>query len=686
MILNKTKQKLNPFFIQTGKFGKLKDTSYKRDWTETSLIEGIGVKKTTNENFNYARLNWLRFTILLFVGLIIIRATTLQIVKGDHYYALAKGNRTRIERIEPKRGIIYDKNYKPLVVNVANFLLYFIPSSLPQSETEKNNILITISEIVDKLKLYEIRKILQSVDKNSLEYYNPLFITDNIPYEQAINLYLKTENWPGVILTNRTKRKYILPDNIIFNNSTSSPLLEEDILEKTHKINDLDDKKTEKNTNRIKSLSHILGYTGKINKKELDKFGKEYSPIDYVGKTGIEYFWEQELKGINGKKQIEVDAIGNQKKVVNEIPPIDGNNIIISINIELQQKIEEIVTKYLNELELTRSSIIILNPNNGEILALVSLPAYDNNVFARGISLKEYNDLLNHPDKPLFNRAISGEFPTGSTIKPVMVAAALEEHIVGEYTSFRSTGGVEIGSWYYPDWKEGGHGLVDARKALAESVNTYFYYIGGGFEDFKGLGIKRITQYSRLFGLGSQTGIDLTGDASGFLPSKEWKKKVKGERWYIGDTYHVSIGQGDVLATPLQVAMFTSVFANGGTLYRPHIATKIVSSDGKEVKNIDVTPIRSNFMDSYNIIVARQGLRRAVTSGSARKLYSLPVTSAGKTGTAQWSTKKEPHAWFTGFAPYRRPEIVITIIIEEGSDGSKIAVQIAKEILAWYFK
>ncbi|MFH1822962.1 MAG: penicillin-binding transpeptidase domain-containing protein, partial [Patescibacteria group bacterium] len=219
----------------------------------------------------------------------------------------------------------------------------------------------------------------------------------------------------------------------------------------------------------------------------------------------------------------------------------------------------------------------------------------------------------------------------------------------------------------------------------SQSVNTFFYYIGGGFEDFNGLGVDRIVNYAKLFGLGSQTGVDLANEASGFLPTKEWKEKTKGERWYIGDTYHLAIGQGDILVTPLQVANYTAVFANQGKLYRPHLIKQVLTDEDKLIGDIESAPIRENFIDSYNINVVRQGMRQAVTTGSARGLDSLSVKVAGKTGTAQWSSKKDNHSWFTGFAPYDNPEIVITILVEEGGEGSETAVPIAREVIEWYF-
>jgi penicillin-binding protein 2 len=316
---------------------------------------------------------------------------------------------------------------------------------------------------------------------------------------------------------------------------------------------------------------------------------------------------------------------------------------------------------------------------------MVSLPSYDNNQFAVGISTKDYQMLIENPDQPLFNRSVSGEFPSGSTIKPVMAAAALQERVVSENTKFQSSGGLRIGQWFFPDWQAGGHGSTDVRKAIAQSVNTYFYYIGGGYEEFQGLGVERIVRYGKLFGLGEQTGIDLPGEAKGFLPTPDWKKEAKGEPWYIGDTYHLSIGQGDLLVTPLQVAMYTAAFANGGTLFRPHLVKTVLFGDDRIMTSVKEEPIREKFIDEYDMQVVRDGMRQTVLSGSARSMQSVPVPVAGKTGTAQWSSKKDPHAWFTGFAPYDNPAVAITVLIEEGEEGSSVAVPVAREFLTWYF-
>lgn len=637
----------DPFVIREGriKLGNIKK-SYRLDWTEGALAAGGGENETIGKSFDFNKVRIISFFFIFLIFILFFRITWLQLVKGDYYYNLAEGNRIRIDRVEAKRGVIYDARYKSLVRNAANFLLYFVPIDLPNNQAEKDKIINKVCAILGNVSSEEINNALLKIKRGSLESYQPVFIADNIEYEKAILLDLESANMPGVVLTNKTRREY---------NLTSI------------------------------SLSHILGYSGKINEKELAKSGNEYLPIDYIGKMGIEYFWENELKGVNGKKQIEVDALGKEKKIINEELAQDGHNLALSLNIDVQKKLEESVAAELNKLKLKKASAIIMNPNNGEIIAMVSLPSYNNNVFARGITDAEYQSLAGNQDNPLFNRSISGEYPTGSVIKPVIAAAALEEGVITENTTVNSIGGIRINEWYFPDWKAGGHGITNVRKAIAESVNTFFYYIGGGYEQFTGLGVDRINQYGKLFGLYSQLGIDLPAEADGFLPSKEWKESAKGEKWYIGDTYHLAIGQGDLLATPLQVASYTSVFANGGKLYRPHLIKQILTDDDKIIGDIKLEIIRENFIKDGNIQIVRQGMRQTITSGSAKSLQTVPVEVAGKTGTAQLSGNKQPEAWFTGFAPYGNPEIVITVLIEEGGEGSSVAVPIAKDVLTWYF-
>ncbi|MFA5024738.1 MAG: penicillin-binding protein 2, partial [Patescibacteria group bacterium] len=568
---------------------------------------------------------------------------------------------------------------KPLVRNTANFVLYFRPIDLPKNELVRDNLLRQISQILDggqtatddifaatgtapinivadSSQFYKLKESLSKVAIGSLESYQSLFVVDNIDYDKAMLIALKLPDWPGVFLSSKIRREYLLPAT-----DGGSTVLGES------------------------SFAHILGYTGKINDSELKTLGASYSPIDYVGKMGIEYSWEKELKGIPGRKNIEVDALGRQKKVVNEVSAVNGVNLQLALDADLQLKAEEVANAYLKKANLHRAAVIVMNPSNGEILALVSLPGYNNNLFARGISQKEYDKFLEDINQPLFNRAVSGEFPSGSTIKPIFAAGALQEKVITEVTSFLSTGGLRIGEWFFPDWKTGGHGVIDVKKAIANSVNTFFYYIGGGYGDFKGLGVSGLVKYARLFGLGEPTGIDLPGERAGFVPTADWKEQIKKEPWYIGDTYHFAIGQGDVLVTPLQVANYTAAIANGGILYEPHLVSKILGEDNKIIEEIKPVVIRRDFIDTANLKIVRAGMRETVTLGSARSLNALPVSVAGKTGTAQWSTKKSPHAWFIGFAPYDNPRVAIMVLVEEGVEGSTIAVPIAKDILNWYF-
>lgn len=638
----------DPFVIQEGGAGtgKLR-RGYGDDWLEQPSATRLGDRETVGKSFDINKVSKISLVLLLFLGAIIGRAAWLQVVKGSYYYDLAEGNRIRVERLEAKRGVIYDRQGRTLVRNTANFLLYFVPADLPKDKIEQKKIIQAVSENLGGVKAEDIAEALAKIKPGSLESYQPLFIADNVDYDKAMALYLESDNMPGVVLTNKTRREYDLYSL---------------------------------------SLSHLLGYTGKINDTELKKFGKEYLPIDYIGKTGVENFWENEMRGLNGKKQIEVDALGKEKKIINQEVGEDGHNLVLSIDVELQKKLEEEVLSALKRLNLKKACAIALDPNNGEVLAMVSLPSFNNNDFAHGLTQEEYRAIADHPDQPLFNRCISGEYPSGSTIKPVVAAAGLQEKIINENTSFLSVGGLNIGQWFFPDWKAGGHGLADVKRALAESVNTFFYYIGGGYQDFKGLGLDLMVKYEKLFGLGEQGGVDMPGEASGFLPTEEWKLKTKGEQWYIGDTYHLAIGQGDILVTPLQVADYTAVFANGGSLYRPHLIKQVLNSQDRLIGQAENKPIRSNMVSAPNIEIVREGMRQTVTSGSASSLQGVIVPVAGKTGTAQWSTVKAPHAWFTGFAPYDKPEIVLTILIEQGVEGSTNAVPIAKEVLNWWFK
>jgi penicillin-binding protein 2 len=614
------------------------DTQY----IEDSLLENKPVEESyLSSNFEAAKLKWLFILIILVILCIIFRIGYLQIVKGSEYRLAAEENRIRIQEIKAPRGIIYDRNNTVLVHNVPNFILSFTSADLPDDEKEKK-------EIIDKIaKILELDSIelLNTINQQSIYSYQSFTLIDHISYEKAILLKIATADLPGISLNVVSFREYL--SNEYF--------------------------------------SHVIGYMGKVSPIDLEN-NLDYSYDDFIGKMGIEQFYDEKLRGKHGKKEIEVDSLGKESQIVNTSLPELGQSIVLTIDEGLQNVLGKAINDVVNNKQsITGAAAVALNPVNGEVLAIISNPTFDNNAITLGLNPEEYQEIINNPNNPLFNRAISGEYPSGSTIKPLIALAALEEGIINENSTFLSTGGIQIDKWFFPDWKAGGHGITDVRKAIAESVNTFFYMIGGGDETLEGLGVNRITSYLQLFGLGNLLGIDLAGEKNGFLPSKEWKEETKDERWYVGDTYHLSIGQGDILVTPLQVAAYTATIANGGTLYQPHLIKYFTTADKKVTDESEPIIIRDNFITQYYYQVVKDGLHQSVLSGSSRGLSDLTFSSAGKTGTAQFGSQGKTHAWFTSFAPYENPEIVITVIIEGGGEGHAVALPIAKQGLKYWF-
>lgn len=641
-------KKSDPFIIQNDS-DKINDKlvkDYQHKYLfEENLFQKDSHQETLSLSIDSKKIR-LFFYIIIFIFLVlIIRLINLQLVQGAELRKSAEENRVRIEAVRAPRGIIYDSQGDALVRNTPNFILTFTPADLPEDKNQLNQIINRLSSILN-IDSQELSNLFQSKQNSP---YEPVTIKEKIDYHQAMLLNIESASMAGVNLRNEYTREY--SDNYTF--------------------------------------SHILGYIGKISKEELSQYNKTndkpYLFNDLIGKDGLELFYEKELKGQNGKKQIEVDSQGKEKKVMAESSPQIGENLTLSIDHDLQVKLWQQLDNLTKEKGITGAAAVALNPNTGEVLALVSAPAYDINKMAGGLTSEEYQKLIKDAKNPFFDRAIAGEYPSGSTIKPVIAAAALQEGIITPATTFLSVGGIKIGEWFFPDWKAGGHGLTDVRKAIAESVNTFFYMIGGGDEKFNGLGIDRIKKYAEMFGLNHQLGIDLPGEASGFLPSKQWKESVKKEKWYIGDTYHLSIGQGDLLVTPLQVSSYMAAIANGGTLFKPHLVKKITDAIGNLIKEVAPEIIRNDFIKPEYLKVVREGLRQAVTSGSSRAMADLPFTSAGKTGTAQFGNEGKTHSWFTAFAPYENPEIVITVVVEGGGEGHELALPIAKEALKWWF-
>lgn len=582
--------------------------------------------------------------IFLMLIALIARAAYLDLGKGARYRAQAEGNRLRIAEIPSERGVMYDRNGTLLVRNVPDFTLTITPSDLPKTRAGRDDLIVQLAEAVG-ITPVDIEKALRNYQANLA---SPVPIKDHLEYEQALRLKIQSGRLPGVSVEDGTKREILLQPG-----GETQPVL---------------------------SLSHLIGYEGRVNEAEYAGLKSEgYLPTDAIGKTGIEASYEKQLRGEYGKKQIEVDAFGREQNVLASDEPVQGMDLTLTVDAKLQATAEASLRASVARNGRGRGSVVALDPKTGEILALVSWPSYDANEFARGITSKEYQKLAGDPNHPLFPRAVSGTFPPGSTIKTIVASAGLMAGVITPSTTVLSNGGIHVGAWFFPDWKYGGHGVTNVTKAIAQSVNTFFYAIGGGWDAIEGLGIDRLDAYFKLFGLGSRLGIDLPGEASGFVPTSDWKERIKGEPWYIGDTYHVSIGQGDLTVTPLQVATWTSIFASAGDLVRPHVVKQVRSA--KTVEQIAPAPIARRVVQQNVVDVVRKGMRETILSGSAQGLKVSPWTIAGKTGTAQWGNGEPNHAWFAGFAPYDDPKIVVAVMVEAGGEGTAAAAPVARDVM-----
>jgi len=589
---------------------------------------------------------------LAIIGLVIIfgRVFYLQVIKGDYYRSLAEHNRIRLTPIPAERGLIFDREGIPMVTNVPSFSLAIVPQDFPQDKIERQRV---ISQVAYLSGVPET-DIEERVKKYRAYSYESLTLKENMDYESALKLYIQNADLPGILIEKASQRLYRPAET--------------------------------KKYGELLSLSPVLGYLGKINEKELTELKPAgYLLSDYIGKEGLEKTYESTLRGKFGQRKIEIDALGREQNILAEEPPEPGKNITLSIDLEAQAVLEKAMSRVLrNTNGPRRGAAIAMDPRNGEILAIVNWPTFDNNDFVAGLSVKKYSQYSENPDQPLFNRAIAGLYPSGSIIKPALAAAALQEGIITRWTTINSVGGLQVDKWFFKDWQAGGHGQTDVVKAIAWSVNTFFYYIGGGYKTFNGLGVSKIAEYLHRFGIARETGVDLPGESTGLLPTREWKGEIKKESWYIGDTYNLSIGQGDLLVTPLQAAVWTAAVANGGQVLKPHLVHSITDPVSKTTTQPEIETVDKNFISAANLEIVRQGMRACVTIGSCQGLAGLSFAAAGKTGTAQWSEKKANHAWFTSFAPVQKPQIVVTVLVEEGGEGGSIALPVAREFLSWW--
>ncbi|QKI89675.1 penicillin-binding protein 2 [Thiomicrorhabdus xiamenensis] len=575
------------------------------------------------------------FTASLFLFLI-GRMAYLQWFNYERYHGLAEGNRISIEVLPPTRGKIYDRNHVLIADNQPVFAIKMI------------------REDMDDIDLFEedLKSILSDYPTERLDKFFDKFRkgrrakTYTLPYtlneQEAARFAVISHKHPGVTLSSRLKRTYPFKDIGV----------------------------------------HAIGYVGRINQKELQKLDeKRYRGTEIIGKSGIEKYYENILHGYPGVQQVETNVRGSVLRKLETTPAISGQDIHLTLDITLQEFAEKLMGE-------RRGSIVAIDPQSGEILAYVSTPTFDPNLFVDGIDAKTYRQLLNDPNRPFINRAINGQYPPGSTIKPFVALGAIENDYITPTKKVYDPGYFEYKGHRYRDWKRWGHGLVDMHKAIAQSCDTYFYELS------LDMGIDAIHDAMAPFGFGERSGVDIPGESKGILPSQEWKRAVKGKPWYRGETIISSIGQGYHLSTPLQLARATAILANRGKQITPHLLQKMQDEFDAPMQ-IEIKKIENWEKVIQGMVAVMHG-----KTGTARRYGAdLPFTMAGKTGTAQVFSLNEAdydaakldkslhdHSLFVGFAPVERPRIAVAVIAENSGSGSKTAAPIAVNVIKRYLR
>ncbi|RFC40384.1 MAG: peptidoglycan glycosyltransferase /cell elongation-specific peptidoglycan D,D-transpeptidase [Candidatus Nitrotoga sp. CP45] len=605
--------------------------------------------KDTQREIHYFRVRLalsLGFVLLLLL-ILLARFVYLQVIQQRHYQTLAENNRISIVPIAPSRGLILDRNGVILAHNYSAYTLE-----------------ITLNKVVDlKATIDELAKLIdiQPGDRKRFKRlladnrkFESLPIRNRLTDDEVARFSAQRYRFPGVEIKARLFREYPYHEQI----------------------------------------SHLVGYIGRINEGEAaqleeDEMAANYRGSDYIGKTGIERSYEGELHGKTGFQQVEVDAGGREVRVLSRTPPVSGNNLVLTIDAKLQEIAEQAFGNY-------RGALVAIDPSNGEVLAFVSKPGYDPNLFIDGIDEQSWNELNNSPDVPLNNRALRGQYSPGSTIKPFMALAGLHYNKRAPGYTISDPGYFSLpGSRHrYRDWKKDGHGSVDLFKSIVVSCDTYYYGLATE------LGIDNIYSFFSEFGFGKKTGIDMEGEVSGLMPSQEWKQKRYKQRWYAGDTVSVGIGQGYNLVTPLQLAYATATLANDGVAYRPHLLKEVQNSRTSE-KQALATTLESNLnLNSEHLALVKSAMVAVTQPGgtAAKAGAGAPYTFAGKTGTAQVIGIKQgekyieskiqerhrDHAWFMAFAPSDQPKIALAVLVENGGHGSSTAAPIARKVLDYF--
>lgn len=562
---------------------------------------------------------------VLVIAVLIGRAAYLQIYQGEYYAGLADGNRIRIVPSMAPRGTFYDRNGELLVTNRPGFSVSLLPLTAPISD----DVIARLSDLL-KVPTDEIKTKIAGHSG-----FNPIRIKTDVTPDIVSIIEEQKSQYPGVVIEVTPIRDYILKQE----------------------------------------GAHTFGYVSEINDTELEKMKDEgYKSGDIIGKFGIEKIYDKELRGENGGQQVEVDVSGKPVQILGRKEPVPGDDLELTIDIKLQQAAEKAVDEQLTQIGDHAAAAVVMNPQTGEILAMVSRPAFDPNLFAHGISSKEWNQLNNNPYHPMDNKTITGEYPPGSTFKIVTGTAALTEGVVTPDEQIFDSGH----HWIIPKGNADGEALgwLNFRSALAHSDNVYFYEMGNR------LGIDRLEKYARMFGLGAKTGIDLPYEASGLVANRRYKEKNFDDgEWYLSETFDAAIGQGFNLVTPLQAAMVMGEIAADGKRYKPHVVNRIIAPDGSVVKDFQPELLSQLDVPEEDIKLVQDGLHDVTKYGTAASSFrGFTVDIAGKTGTAENSQGRD-HGWFVAYGPFDNPNVVVAVIVENGGYGSQSAVPIGRKIL-----
>ena len=562
---------------------------------------------------------------VLVIAVLIGRAAYLQIYQGEYYAGLADGNRIRIVPSMAPRGTFYDRNGELLVTNRPGFSVSLLPLTAPISD----DVIARLSDLL-KVPTDEIKTKIAGHSG-----FNPIRIKTDVTPDIVSIIEEQKSQYPGVVIEVTPIRDYILKQE----------------------------------------GAHTFGYVSEINDTELEKMKDEgYKSGDIIGKFGIEKIYDKELRGENGGQQVEVDVSGKPVQILGRKEPVPGDDLELTIDIKLQQAAEKAVDEQLTQIGAHAAAAVVMNPQTGEILAMVSRPAFDPNLFAHGISSKEWNQLNNNPYHPMDNKTITGEYPPGSTFKIVTGTAALTEGVVTPDEQIFDSGH----HWIIPKGNADGEALgwLNFRSALAHSDNVYFYEMGNR------LGIDRLEKYARMFGLGAKTGIDLPYEASGLVANRRYKEKNFDDgEWYLSETFDAAIGQGFNLVTPLQAAMVMGEIAADGKRYKPHVVNRIIAPDGSVVKDFQPELLSQLDVPEEDIKLVQDGLHDVTKYGTAASSFrGFTVDIAGKTGTAENSQGRD-HGWFVAYGPFDNPNVVVAVIVENGGYGSQSAAPIGRKIL-----